>query len=74
MIPPTCLFYRERDIVALAQRLREKGYVLELNLNRGDHELDLIVFAEPPPWELSLKETICGHTITSMVFVIHKPG
>ncbi len=70
---PALSFYRERDIVALAKRLREKGYVLELNLNRGDHELDRIVFAEPPPWELSLKETICGHTITSMVLVIHKP-
>jgi hypothetical protein len=65
-------FYRERDIVELAQRLRRKGYMLELNLNRGDHEPDRIVFAEPPPRELSLKETLCGHTITSPVLVIRK--
>lgn len=70
---PALSFYREKDIRGLAERLRSAGCELEMNLTRGQHQLDQLVLEEYPPWELSLKEQLCGHTITSLGLVIHKP-
>lgn len=66
-------FYREKDIVSLAESLKNSGFEIELNLTRGQRELDHLVFKEPPPWELSLKQDLFGYTITSIGLVIRKP-
>lgn len=71
---PALSFYREQDIVKLADSLRKQGYDLELNLSRGQHQMDRMLFEETPPWELSMRQDLCGHTITSLGLVIHKPG
>jgi hypothetical protein len=70
---PGLSFYREKDILRLVDSLKRKGFEIELNLTRGQRELDQLVFKEAPPWELSLKQDLCGYTITSIGLVIRKP-
>ena len=69
---PGLSFYREKDIQKLANLLISAGHNLEINLTRGQHQLDQLVLDEPPVWELSMKEQLCGHTITSLGLIIHK--
>ena len=69
---PICLF-TEGDRQELTEQLCTIGYALDLNLTHGRHQLDQLVLDEPPPWEISLKEHLFNHTITSFGLFIHKP-
>lgn len=69
---PGLSLYTDQDMEQLSAGLSAAGHVLELNLSRGDHQLDRLVLEEAPPWELSMKETIDTHTITSIGLIIHR--
>jgi hypothetical protein len=69
---PGISFYRQKDIEALASRLRAKGHKIELNLTRGTHAIDNLVSDDTAPWEISLRVPLCGHVITSIGLIIEK--
>ena len=69
---PGLSLYSDKDIKDLAKRLGAAGHILELNLSRGDHQLDRLVLEEASPWEMSLKECISDHLITSIGLIIQR--
>jgi SAM-dependent methyltransferase len=71
---PGLSFYRQKDIEALAERLKAQGHELTVNLARGNHLLDQLVCDPEPPWELTLNAPLMGHVITSVGIIIGKRG
>lgn len=69
---PALSLYDEEDIHKLAKRLIDSGHSIFVNVTRGSHQLDRLIFEEPPPWELTLYETIGRHRFTSIGLIIQK--
>jgi hypothetical protein len=70
---PSMSFYRRRDIIALAERLLEKGHQIVLNFTRGDTLADLHVDQDPAR-NIALSLTVQAdiYIITSIGLIIQK--
>lgn len=66
------VLYRRRDILALVERLRGLGYVMECDLTGGDTPADRHVDA-PPFSDTHLRTVLGDHVTTSVALVIGKP-
>lgn len=66
------VLYRRRDILALVERLRGLGYVIECDLTGGDTPADRHVDA-PPYSDTHLRTVLGDHVTTSVALVIGKP-
>jgi Methyltransferase domain len=70
---PNMCFYRRRDIVALAERLRAKGHQIVLNFTRGDTPADSHVDLVPEGnHTLSLTVQCGAYIITSIGIIVQK--
>ena len=68
------VFYRRRDIEALAERLRRAGHAIDVDYTQGTTPEDLHVDVAPYT-DVHLRTLLAGYVTTSIALVITKrPG
>jgi len=69
------VIFRKKDVLEIAEWLKDNGHSIELDLTLGDKEGDLFV-DQPPYYQLNpkyhLRLNICGYVCTSFGFIISK--
>ena len=68
------VLFRRKDFLALAERLRADGYIIEFNFNLGDQPLDRHFDVPPYGVDNHLKLQLQKWVTTSFGLVIHKPA